>query len=476
MATGERTQQTRRPPGRPAPTAAGTTRRAGRDGGGGGVPARAPGRRRVRSAGPGAAGRSAAGRPALRGSPSSLTPVSTSVFAPVAGITAPGHPRRLFVVDQVGLLHDTRRQQAGRLARPRPPGAGRDRPGGRTVARRGRARLPGSRLRAGRPVDARTRTPPRPSTPPRPADFAVPRSTAPCARVLRPDHQSVVRRWHVSGARGARPTVERTRGNGRRVLAFEQPQFNHNGGDLDFGPDGMLYITSGDGGSGDDQDCQIDFDGRPTFGHPGQGNGQNLATPLGKILRIDPRRATSRRSYTVPVDNPFVATPGALGEIWAYGLRNPFRASFDGRTLWAGDVGQNHVEEVDRIVKGGNYGWRRREGGFGFAPAGFDTHGFASDGFVYARPARRGLDRPCRAVRPRRRDGRHRRSRLPGPGHAGTARPVRLRRHVAAAEQPARAPVRRRGVRAEGAAARHRRAPGRAAGRAADRLGRGRPP
>lgn len=94
--------------------------------------------------------------------------------------------------------------------------------------------------------------------------------------------------------------------NGRPVLAFEQPQFNHNGGDVDFGPDGMLYITSGDGGSGDDQDCQIALDGLPMFGHPDPGNGRNLGTPLGKILRIDPRTPSGDRGYTIPGDNRFV--------------------------------------------------------------------------------------------------------------------------------------------------------------------------
>lgn len=324
----------------------------------------------------------------------SLTTVSDQVFAPVAGITAPGAPDELFVVDQVGLLHVV--DVSDPSAWPVPA---------RTVldvtdlvvgpSRDGDER--GLLGAAFDPADASilyTYTS-EALDPAHPADHRVPQSTEPCALVLPPDHQSVVRQWHVTGLGTASPQVDRgAQGAGRRVLAFEQPQFNHNGGDLDFGPDGMLYITSGDGGSGDDQDCQIDFDDLPTFGHPGEGNGQNLGTPLGKILRIDPGTPSGGRGYTVPADNPFVTTAGALGEIWAYGFRNPFRASFDGAELWTGDVGQNQVEEVDLVVRGGNYGWRLREGGFAFDVAQFDTHGFASDGFVRAGPPGPGLIDP----------------------------------------------------------------------------------
>jgi glucose/arabinose dehydrogenase len=140
-------------------------------------------------------------------------------------------------------------------------------------------------------------------------------------------------------------------GSRREVLFQKQPYPNHNGGQLAFGPDGHLYIALGDGGSGGDP----------------QGNGQNLGTWLGKILRIAPRPAGGR-SYTVPRDNPFVNRRGAKPEIWAYGLRNPWRFSFDPANgdLWIGDVGQDAWEEVDRQPgrsKGGaNYGWSLREG------------------------------------------------------------------------------------------------------------------
>ncbi len=135
------------------------------------------------------------------------------------------------------------------------------------------------------------------------------------------------------------------------LLIIDQPYDNHNGGQLAFGPDGMLYIGMGDGGSGGDP----------------QNNGQSLAVLLGKILRIDVSSATG---YRVPPDNPFAGKAGSRGEIWAYGLRNPWRFSFDPMdgTLWAGDVGQDSREEIDIIEKGRNYGWRLMEGTRCFNP------------------------------------------------------------------------------------------------------------
>jgi glucose/arabinose dehydrogenase len=136
------------------------------------------------------------------------------------------------------------------------------------------------------------------------------------------------------------------------VLRIDQPYANHNGGAIAFGPDGMLYVATGDGGSaGDPHD-----------------NGQRLDTLLGKILRLDVDREEEGRAYGIPADNPFVGRANARAEIWLYGLRNPFRVSFDRSTgdLWMGDVGQGAWEEIDvaRAGAGGgaNYGWARMEG------------------------------------------------------------------------------------------------------------------
>lgn len=143
-------------------------------------------------------------------------------------------------------------------------------------------------------------------------------------------------------------------GSAREVMRMADQEPNHNGGLLLFGPDHLLYIGTGDGGGGGDQ-------------HGAHGNGQNLGSPLGKILRIDPR-PSGGRPYGIPGDNPFVGRSGARGEIYAYGLRNPWRYSFDRNTgdLTIGDVGQDKVEEIDFMRKGkargANFGWRVFEG------------------------------------------------------------------------------------------------------------------
>lgn len=142
------------------------------------------------------------------------------------------------------------------------------------------------------------------------------------------------------------------------IIDYAQPFSNHNGGCIAFGPDGYLYIASGDGGSG---------------GDPGN-RAQNRLLLLGKLLRLDIDNPSGNNNYGIPPDNPFVGDPDGLDEIWAYGLRNPWRFSFDltENNLWIGDVGQGEVEEIDRepATEGGiNYGWRCYEGSMPFNTA-----------------------------------------------------------------------------------------------------------
>ncbi len=142
----------------------------------------------------------------------------------------------------------------------------------------------------------------------------------------------------------------------QELLQFDQPFSNHKGGQLAFGPDGFLYVGVGDGGSGGDP----------------LGNGQNRSTLLGKILRINIDEASGGKNYSIPRDNPFVGnTLGYCEEIYAYGLRNPWRFSFDVVTgnLWVGDVGQDRIEEIDLIEKGNNYGWNIMEGTLCYNPS-----------------------------------------------------------------------------------------------------------
>lgn len=153
------------------------------------------------------------------------------------------------------------------------------------------------------------------------------------------------------------------------VLEVAQPWGNHNGGWIGFGPDQMLYMALGDGGSG---------------GDPGN-RSQDLGQLLGKVLRLD---VTGEATYAVPSDNPFVGVAGARGEIWCLGLRNPWRCSFDRLTgeLWAGDVGQVAREEVDRLVRGGNYGWRVFEGSLAYSnPTGLPASQFVAPVHEYLR-------------------------------------------------------------------------------------------
>ncbi len=204
-----------------------------------------------------------------------------------------------------------------------------------------------------------------------PADF----STIPAGSQA--DHQSVIREFVTPDPSDPSSTPDPA--GLRELLRLDEPQFNHNAGALIFDENGYLLIAVGDGGGADDVDGQ-DFIGQPIIGH-GTGNGQDPSNPFGAILRIDPLGANSQNTrYGIPTDNPFVGRAGFVEEIFAYGFRNPFRMSIDAQTgeLYVADVGQNHIEELNIVNAGGNYGWNFKEGSFFFDPNG-NGDGFVTD-------------------------------------------------------------------------------------------------
>jgi glucose/arabinose dehydrogenase len=164
-------------------------------------------------------------------------------------------------------------------------------------------------------------------------------------------HRSMVVEYRASDA-SCNSFIRKT----KNLMVLDQPQFNHNGGDMVFDIDGLLYISLGDGGASNDSGQ----------GHGPLGNGRDKTTVLGSILRIDPLGSTALNGkYGIPIDNPFLDPDDeGLDEIFAYGLRNPYRMSIDAQTgdLYTGDVGQGALEEVNIVIKGGNYGWNIKEG------------------------------------------------------------------------------------------------------------------
>ena len=302
-----------------------------------------------------------------------LVPVATGLTAPNWGTPAPGDNTRLFVVDQPGTLWaidlSTGEKTvfgdfSGLLVPLGIAGQG-------TYDERGflgiafHPQYPANGLLytfTSEPVNGA-------------ADFStLPPGTA-------PNCQSVIREWQVPAPTNPASVVDPN--SSRVLLRIDKPQFNHNGGGLDFGPDGMLFISLGDGGEADDQGV----------GHNPQGNAQDPSNVLGTILRIDPTGSNSANGqYGIPTDNPFFpggngpfggqqgCADGTCDEIFAYGFRNPLRFSFDMERgdLYVGDVGQNDIEEVDVVTAGGNYGWRVKEGSFCFEPNG-DGPGFVTN-------------------------------------------------------------------------------------------------
>jgi glucose/arabinose dehydrogenase len=287
-----------------------------------------------------------------------LEMVASGLTAPNWGISTPGHPEQLFVSDQDGILWimdlSTGEKTVFLDVSSRLVPLGAFGPG--TFDERGFLGFAFHPDYASNgllytytsePVDG-------------PADF----STMPPG--VAPNHQSVVSEWQVPNTTDPGAVVDPT--SRREILRIDEPQFNHNAGALNFGPDWMLYISLGEGGGRDDE----------AVGH-GTGNAQNTANVLGSILRIDPQGSNSANGqYGIPADNPFYGQAGKAGEIFAFGFRNPFRFSFDRQAgdLYVGDVGQDDIEEVDVVVAGGNYGWNLKEGSFCFDPAGSDP-GFA---------------------------------------------------------------------------------------------------
>lgn len=309
-----------------------------------------------------------------------LEPAARNLTSPLKGVVAPGEPRRLYVVDQPGPLwavdlatgHKRLFLDVG--ARLVPLGVC----GPGTFDERG---FLGAAFHPNYAANGLLYT----YTSEPVAGAPTFPSTLPPGRA--PDHQNVLAEWRVP-APGDRASVVDPASR-RELMRVDWPQFNHDGGDLAFGPDQMLYISMGDGGGADDQDRQLFTTAPPNYpacgeapqvGHQGNGNAQRLNTPLGKVLRIDVNgRNSANLQYGIPADNPFVERSGVVREIFAFGFRNPYRFSFDPDTgrLFLGDAGQNDIEEVDIVVKGANHGWNRKEGTLFFHVNGLDP-GFAS--------------------------------------------------------------------------------------------------
>jgi glucose/arabinose dehydrogenase len=290
-----------------------------------------------------------------------LLPVATNMAAPLYGMSPPGDTHRLFVVEQNGLL---RIIQDGTLL----PGAALD--------IQSRVQPP---LVASNPNDERgllgLAFHPGFNNPASPGyqtlytynSELIPTNSSPTYPVPTTAsnlYMNVLNEWKISST-NANVVDPSSR---RAIISFGKNAQNHNGGTCTFGPDGYMYLALGDGGNANDVGNSHIVPG---------GNAQNLITPLGKMLRFDPLNPalnpaspdpiSPNGQYRIPTNNPFQG-PGQAPEIYAYGLRNPYRFCFDPVTgdLIEADVGQNNIEEINRIIRGGNYGWAVKEGDFLF--------------------------------------------------------------------------------------------------------------
>lgn len=298
-----------------------------------------------------------------------LEPLATGLTAPNWGAVAPGDPDRLFVTDQNGTLWainvDTGAKSVFLDVSSMLVPLGIVGPG--SFDERG---LLGVAFHPDYPSNGLLYT--YTSEPiGNPPDFStIPiGSTANC--------QSVIREWAVPNPGDPNSVVDPL--SSRVLMRVDKPQFNHNAGCVVFGADGYLYISFGDGGAADDRDDGAIL-GVPNVGHGCEGNGQNINSILGKIVRIDVNGSNSANGqYGIPATNPFVGVTG-LDEIYAYGFRNPFRFSFDEVTgqLYVADVGQNDLEEVNTVGLGDNCGWRLKEGSMYFSFNGINA-GYVTD-------------------------------------------------------------------------------------------------
>ncbi len=321
-----------------------------------------------------------------------LQPVATGLAAPLYGISPPGDTHRLFVLEQNGLV---RIIQDGILL----PGA--------ALSITNRVQPP---LVPTNPNDERgllgLAFHPGFNTPASPGyqtlytynSEQIPPATSPTYPVpttATNNYKNVINEWKISTTNANVIDLA----SRREVISFGKTAGNHNGGTCTFGPDGYMYLALGDGGDANDVGASHIVPG---------GNAQNLITPLGKFLRFDPANpalttgspnpVSANGQYRIPTNNPFQG-PGQAPEIYAYGVRNPYRFSFDRVTgdLIHADVGQNNVEEIDRIIRGGNYGWAVKEGDFLFNM----TNGPAGNaGTIGAPPGNRSPGLPAGMIDP----------------------------------------------------------------------------